>query len=913
MNKTYTSKWNAALGAWVACSEITRRAGKATAAVVVLAAAGIGPAWAAITCAPTADGSYLAGWTAAPTPTQCNSIPATTATLGTNASWYILTRSSYNSADPQYNNVTVGATNISYSGTNGFAVLGNQYQYGGSISFSDLTAKIVQPSASGGGGISGLGTHDAVPLTGDNFNLTSDAKYSGGNSGGGVESYGIVAGSSVISGEGGSSQANNGKFSTVTINSNATIKQNTSGGLLVPILNTGLRAIQGAYQNAGNGSSGKIEIKGTLDMTLTGARIEGIYVSGAASDSSGTEAVSQVILNDSSIKMVKSGATVDSSAIKIGKTRAVGTGKGLLVSNGALTIVMDPAFGGGQAYMSPAIKMAVSGSQLLANGANSSADITASRSALAIGIDDWGSNVDSGGALGPGIQALFAKATVKTQSATAPLLLVDSGQQDVQILFDNASNLTAASNGYLIDIIKYRSSTAASSVQLTLDNASVANGLSNQNYASSTLNVDLGHASIWNLVEKSNGDKTSTYTSFDMKAASTLNAFKGGAAAFVMNGPLSSDASTTNLVDNEPNDVLTVQPSYAGSNGAVLAVDTCLAGSGADSDKLVVNGDTSGATVLKVTPFNNPACPGADTTTTGDGKGILVVQVTGSSNAVFTLDGGTVTQGNYDYKLVKVGNDWYLQSQSNIGTITVKKQVDAPAGAPAFSGSIPFTLSCTTPSLSQDGSIAVSANQGSADPITVAAGSSCSVTEGALPAAPAGYHWGSTTLPAAGAPMPPAGTQTLTIVNTLVKDAPKTGQLLVTKTVQVPAGAAAYSGSIDFSVSCTNPVFGTTGSIAVSNNQGSATPITVQAGSQCTVAETLPAAPTGMEWGTPAYTQPGAIAEGQTATATIANKLNKKAAGTATPVPVNAPLALGGLAALIGLAAGLRKRRGQRG
>ena len=52
---------------------------------------------------------------------------------------------------------------------------------------------------------------------------------------------------------------------------------------------------------------------------------------------------------------------------------------------------------------------------------------------------------------------------------------------------------------------------------------------------------------------------------------------------------------------------------------------------------------------------------------------------------------------------------------------------------------------------------------------------------------------------------------------------------------------------------------------------------------------------------------------GRTATATIANKLNKKAAGTATPVPVNAPLALGGLAALIGLAAGLRKRRGRRG
>jgi autotransporter family porin len=66
-------------------------------------------------------------------------------------------------------------------------------------------------------------------------------------------------------------------------------------------LNSGLRAIQGANQN-GNGSSGKIEIKDTLDMILTGARIEGIYVSGAASNSAGTEAVSQVVLNDTTLK-----------------------------------------------------------------------------------------------------------------------------------------------------------------------------------------------------------------------------------------------------------------------------------------------------------------------------------------------------------------------------------------------------------------------------------------------------------------------------------------------------------------------------------------------------------------------------------------------------------------------------------
>ncbi|WP_250845137.1 hypothetical protein, partial [Escherichia coli] len=100
--------------------------------------------------------------------------------------------------------------------------------------------------------------------------------------------------------------------------------------------------------------------------------------------------------------------------------------------------------------MSSAIKISLSGSELRANGPNSSADINATRSPLAIGIDDWRTSSDS-----RGIKASFGKATIKTQSMTAPLLLVDSGQQDAVLLFDRNSNLTAARDGYLVDIIKY--------------------------------------------------------------------------------------------------------------------------------------------------------------------------------------------------------------------------------------------------------------------------------------------------------------------------------------------------------------------------------------------------------------------------------------------------------------------------
>ncbi|MFE1574215.1 DUF5979 domain-containing protein [Comamonas odontotermitis] len=847
----------------------------------------------AVVCSPDVNGSYLAGWTAAPLPTNCNEIPATTVSptvLGSAASWYVLTRSALTAPNDV---VTIGTTNISYSGANGFGVIGNQYLTHGSINFSDVTAVVTNNG--NGGGISGLGTHSTVALNGGNFDLTSDSTYTGTNLSGGVGSYGILAGSSVISGE--AVAANNGKFSPITLDS-STIRQTTVGGL-VPVLNSGLRAIQGASGNSGNGSSGKIDIKTKLDMTLTGARIEGIYVSGAASDSSGNEAISQVILNDSAIKMVQSGIAVDSSAIKIGKTRAIGTGKGLVVSNGNLNIDMDSNFGGIDPYMSPAIKMAVSGSQLLANGANSSSNINASRSALAIGIDDWGSNVDS-----QGIQALLGKATVKTQSATAPLLMADSGQQGVQMLFDNASDLTAASNGYLIDIIKYRSSTTPSSVTLTLDHGSIAKGLTNQSYATSTLNVAVNNASTWNLVEKTNGDKTSTYTTFGMTAGSTLNAFKAGAAAFVMNGPVSSDASTINLVDGAPDDVLTVQPSYTGSNDAALAVDTCLAGSGAASDVLRVAGDTSGTTVLKVTPFTDAACPGADTTTTGDGKGILVVQVTGNSNAVFSLEGGVIAQGNYVYSLVKDGNNWYLRSQANIGTITVVKKVNGPAGMPAYSGIIDFTLSCNG-SLPISGTVNVVNNQGSSNPISVPGGSQCLVNE-TLPTSPQGYFWAPPSYSSL-SPVVAGSQQILIMTNSLVSTAPKTGLLQVEKIVKMPQGTAPYSGIIAFDVACTSPRYVTSSYIYVDNNQGRSLPIPVTAGSECAVTEILPVAPNGLTWATPVYTQPSIVVEGKTSIATILNQLNNKSDKGIAPVPSNAPLALIMLTVLIGFFGGIRK------
>ena len=256
------------------------------------------------------------------------------------------------------------------------------------------------------------------------------------------------------------------------------------------------------------------------------------------------------------------------------------------------------------------------------------------------------------------------------------------------------------------------------------------------------------------------GSNLTLWETVDVKNAGTLK-LTGDLFDAANTGVLKlSDAASALDLQNAASSTSTVNGNF--DSTGLLKIDTVLGDSASASDVLHVTGGTTGATVLQI---NNLG--GAGALTTGDG--ILVVQVDGNSTGTFTLAGGAITVGQFIYTLQKVGNNWYLQSQANMGTVQVTKTVTAPVGAPAFSGNIPFTLTCATPDFSLQGSIAVTDNQGAAAPITVAAGSTCSVAEGVLPAAPVGYQWGPATLPAASAPMPIDGTQALAITNTLVK------------------------------------------------------------------------------------------------------------------------------------------------
>ena len=96
-------------------------------------------AWA-VTCPADVNGSYRTGWINATYGVGCNEVPATTGSptvLNSNASWYVLAGSNLTvGADV----ITIGATNISYLGTNSFSLIGNQYLTHGSINFTDVSS-----------------------------------------------------------------------------------------------------------------------------------------------------------------------------------------------------------------------------------------------------------------------------------------------------------------------------------------------------------------------------------------------------------------------------------------------------------------------------------------------------------------------------------------------------------------------------------------------------------------------------------------------------------------------------------------------------------------------------------------------------------------------------------------------------
>ena len=578
---------------------------------------------ATITCTPEADGSYMPG-DYAPLP-SCNNVVAATVTQSGNAEWYIMTRSRL------HETLYVGDSNVTANVNGGYGGIVNQYAYGlsgAAIIAGNLTFKVT-----GNGNINGLGTHSNVNMTTKNVILNLTDNYTAGsNNSGYVAQYGVLTGSTVDSGE---LATYNGQYSTITTE-NLTINQTATGGWLNPILNNGIRAIQGANQNLGNGSAGQVIVNGNLDMTLTGNRSIGIYVSGnqsnhgdaTAAGSNGALTPKVILNNDATITINKgtdsSFSVWDSHGIKLGKVRYAGEGAGILESHGNLKIDTTNALQGG------GIKM-MRNSIFDASDSKSSTEVKTNGYALEIGGHDDqarnGSTTTFEQAASHGVSASFNNAVFTTMGTSVDplikgtgtrrdLIFVDQGQVDTKLNFTGANtNLTANANGYILNVsgnytapnYSYYSNTydasgvelqgqnlfQGSSVTFNASDAGSMTGLvykglvkNTQTLDSSktpTLNLNLSNGFTWNLnanASAPNGDKTTAL--FDTATISNGAVINGafddaGNNNYILSGNVVSNGGVINL-DNAThakyNDVLTINGNYSGSNGASVRMNT---------------------------------------------------------------------------------------------------------------------------------------------------------------------------------------------------------------------------------------------------------------------------------------------------------------------------------------------------
>ncbi|MDQ0621961.1 autotransporter family protein [Paraburkholderia graminis] len=177
-------------------------------------------------------------------------------------------------------------------------------------------------------------------------------------------------------------------------------------------------------------------------------------------------------------------------------------------------------------------------------------------------------------------------------------------------------------------------------------------------------------------------------------AANALASFaSGNTGTFRIGGEL-TNAGIVNLAaaSGRIGNVLSVGGNYTGTNGQVV-LNTLLneGGAASQSDRLVVGGNASGTTAIKV----NQSGTGALTT----GDGIQVVQVNGTSAANSFHLAGPVQAGAYQYMLFQGGatdtSDWYLRSQ--FVAPTAPADAGDPATPPASSGPATSPPASTAP------------------------------------------------------------------------------------------------------------------------------------------------------------------------------------------------------------------------
>ncbi len=250
-------------------------------------------------------------------------------------------------------------------------------------------------------------------------------------------------------------------------------------------------------------------------------------------------------------------------------------------------------------------------------------------------------------ALGPGNFGVIATDSASgalnmsggSLSSTAQAIYIDNG--DLQLTFRDGAHVTAG-NGVLLE-----AASNDGSATITGDTGAVLAG-DVKAAAQNSVHVSLNNSAAWTGAAGNIGDASvagnALWTITGDSDARSLS-LNNGSAVF---SPF-DDAAGYRILD--------VRGNFSSANG-VVGLNAHLADSVSPSDRLRVQGDTSGSGWLRVTNTD-----GGGALTSGDG--ILVVEVQGVSGGMFTLQ-GRAAAGLYEYTLRKGANDgnWYLSSAS---------------------------------------------------------------------------------------------------------------------------------------------------------------------------------------------------------------------------------------------------------
>lgn len=221
-------------------------------------------------------------------------------------------------------------------------------------------------------------------------------------------------------------------------------------------------------------------------------------------------------------------------------------------------------------------------------------------------------------------------------------ILNESGILDLNLYGSTIVGRSGGENSVAINVKDLSSTVRSGAVDITADNSHIVGDIISQsNNAGAVFDVTLNNASSFTGQTPDIDSMTINDTSqWNMTDSSTVSMLANNGSVVFMS-PGNSGAFKT----------LTVNGDYHG--GGNVVINTTLEDDNSQTDKLVIEGNTSGTTGLFV---NNHNGSGAQTT-----EGIEVITVAGESDGIFALR-NRVVAGAYEYHVAKTGKNWYLTS-----------------------------------------------------------------------------------------------------------------------------------------------------------------------------------------------------------------------------------------------------------